>query len=170
MEGIDKKVKPIGVDADGFETLTKAVSEMLNQCPGLNGREVLFEELGESSGIAFFADNGALILSEKRSITDHVRQQCAYPFYAAYRMEGVRESRKLQAQAFLARMGKWLCKEPVCVDGQTVRLSRYPKLSGGRRITRVTRSNAYGLEPGPDGVQDWLLPVTVQYANEFDLW
>ena len=32
---------------DGFEILTNAVLELLSQFPGLNGREILFEELGK---------------------------------------------------------------------------------------------------------------------------
>ena len=164
-----EEVKPIGADVSGFSILTNAVLELLSRFPGLNGREILFEELGES-GIAFSADNGALILSERRSITDHVTQTCQYPFYIVYRTASTKEFQKLQVQAFFDAIGKWLCKEPLDVDGETVRLSTYPELSDGRKITRITRSNSYGLEPNEDGVQDWLMPVTVQYTNEFDMW
>lgn len=158
---------PIGVDATGFGVLSKAILEMLNQYPSLNGRTILFEELGKDGGIAMSADNGALIMTERRSITDHVFQTCQFPFFVVYRTTSTRENQKLQVQTFLDALGKWLCKEPVsplavaCV---------YPTLTDGRRITRITRSNAYGLEPNPNGTQDWLLPVTVQYTNEFDMW
>lgn len=165
-----EEVKPIGADVSGFSILTNAVLELLAQFPGLNGRVILFEELGTESGLAFTADNGALILSEKRSITDHVTQNCQYPFYIVYRTASTKEFQKLQVQAFFDAIGKWLCKEPVDVNGETVRLSTYPKLSDERKITRITRSNSYGLEPNEDGVQDWLLPVVVQYTNEFDMW
>lgn len=67
-------------------------------------------------------------------------------------------------------LGKWLCREPVAINGESVQLTAYPELSGNRRITRISRSNAYGIEPNEDGVQDWLLPCTVQYTNEYDLW
>ena len=66
-------------------------------------------------------------------------------------------------------LGKWICKEPAQIGDETVRLTAYPTLADGRRITRVTRSNSYGLEPNEDGVQDWLMPVTIQYTNEFDM-
>lgn len=161
--------KIIGYDVSGYEILTNAVLALLAQFPGLNGREILFEELGES-GIAFSADNGALIISERRSITDHVIQTCQFPIYIIYRTASTKEFQKLQVQAFFDAIGKWLCKEPVDVNGETVRLSAYPALSDGRKITKVTRSNSYGLEPNEDGVQDWLMPVTVQYTNEFDMW
>ena len=160
--------KPIGFDVSGYEILTNAVLALLHQFPGRNGREILFEELGDS-GIAFSADNGALVLSERRSITDHVTQTCQFPFYIIYRTTSTKEYQKLQVQAFFDAIGKWICREQVEISGETVRLTAYPKLSEGRKITRVTRSNSYGLEPNEDGVQDWLMPVTVQYTNEFDM-
>lgn len=165
-----EELKPIGADVDGFEILTNAVLELLSQFPGLNGREILFEELGKESGIAFSANNGALVMSERRSITDHVLQNCQYPFFIVYRTASTQEFQKLQVQAFFDAIGKWLCREPAVVNGETVRLKSYPALSDDRKITRITRSNSYGLEPSSDGVQDWLMPVTVEYTNEFDMW
>ena len=165
-----EELKPIGADVEGFEILTNAVLELLSRFPGLNGREILFEELGRESGIAFSANNGALVMSERRSITDHVRQTCQYPFFVVYRTASTQEFQKLQVQAFFDTLGKWLCREPAVVNGETVRLKSYPALSDDRKITRITRSNSYGLEPSSDGVQDWLMPVTVEYTNEFDMW
>lgn len=165
-----EEVKPIGQDVSGYEILTRAVSDLLNQYPGLNGREILYDELGAETGIAFSADNGALIISEKRSVTDHVYQTCQFPFFLIYRTTATTEFQKLKVQSFFDGIGKWLCKEPAEVNGETIRLKSYPALSEGRKITRITRSNSYGLEPSEDGVQDWLMPVTVQYTNEFDMW
>lgn len=162
--------KPIGTDADGCEIVTNAVLELLNRYPGLNGRNILFEELGASGGIAMSADNGAMIMSERRSITDHIVQQCQYPFFVICRSSDPQEYLKLQVQSFMDTLGKWLCREPVIINGEPVQLAAYPELSGNRRITRISRSNAYGIEPNEDGVQDWLLPCTVQYTNEYDLW
>ena len=88
-------VKPIGADVTGFEILTNAVLSLLNQFPGLNGREILFEEMGKDSGLAFSADNGALIITERRSIIDHVRQECQYPFYIVYRTASIEEYQML---------------------------------------------------------------------------
>ena len=129
----------------------------------------MFEELGPENGIAFSADNGSLIISERRSITDHVVQECQYPFFIIYRTSSTTEYQKLQVQSFFDGIGKWLCKEPLEINGESVRLSDYPALSDNRRITRVTRANSYGLDPYESGVQDWLMPVTVQYTNEFDM-
>lgn len=162
------EVKPIGYDVTGYEILTNAVLSLLSEFPGLNGREIFFEELDES-GIAFSADNGALVISETRSITDHVVQTCQFPFFVIYRTTSTKEFQKLQVQSFFDALGKWICKEPAVIGGEVVRMTAYPQLADGRRITRVTRSNSYGLEPNEDGVQDWLMPVTVQYTNEFDM-
>ena len=159
---------PIGVDATGYEVMTKAVSELLNQYPGLNDRIVTFEELEATSGIAFAADNGGLVMTEKRDILDHITQTCQFPFYIVYRTASTRAEQKIKIQTFLDSIGKWICKEPAEVDGELITLDEYPPLTQGRKIKRVTRNNSYGVEPDAKGVQDWLLPVTVEYTNEFD--
>lgn len=164
------EVKPIGIDADGYQVLTNAMLALLNSFPGLDGREILFEELGKEDGLAFSADAGALVMSERRSITDHVSQTCQYPLFVILRMNSTREYQKLQAQTFLDTLGKWLCKEPVEIDGTKHRLKSFPVLTDNRKITRISRSNSYGLDPDESGVQDWMLPVSVQYTNEFDMW
>ena len=167
---MDNELKPLGMDATGYELLTRAVLALLSSYPGLDGNEIYFEELSESSGLAFSADAGALIMTERRDITDHVKQECQFPFFVIFRTSSTREYEKLRVQNFLDTLGKWLCKEPAEIDGETIQLTTYPELSRGRKILRITRSNSYGLAPNEDGVQDWLLPVTVRYTNEFDIW
>ena len=163
--------KPIGKDASGYDVLTIAVKALLNQFPGLYENEtVKFEELGEDSGIAFSADNGALIFSETEDVLGGVRQTCQYPFYIIYRTSSTKERQKMSIQEFLDTFGKWLCREPVVIDGSEERLSNYPTLSQGRKITKVTRDNSYGLEPQERGVQDWILPVSIEYKYDFERW
>ena len=163
--------KPIGKDASGYDVLTIAVKALLNQFPGLYENEtVKFEELGEDSGIAFSADNGALIFSETEDVLGGVRQTCQYPFYIIYRTSSTKERQKMSIQEFLDTFGKWLCREPVVIDGSEQRLSNYPTLSQGRKITNVTRDNSYGLEPQESGVQDWILPVSIEYTYDFERW
>ena len=163
--------KPIGKDASGYDVLTIAVKALLNQFPGLYKNEtVKFEELGEDSGIAFSADNGALIFSETEDVLGGVRQTCQYPFYIIYRTSSTKERQKMSIQEFLDTFGKWLCREPVVIDGSEQRLSNYPTLSQGRKITKVTRDNSYGLEPQESGVQDWILPVSIGYKYDFERW
>lgn len=171
MENVGDERKPIGKDASGYDVLTIAVKALLNQFPGLYENEtVKFEELGEDSGIAFSADNGALIFSETEDVLGGVRQTCQYPFYIIYRTSSTKERQKMSIQEFLDTFGKWLCREPVVIDGSEERLSNYPTLSQGRKITKVTRDNSYGLEPQESGVQDWILPVSIEYKYDFERW
>lgn len=160
--------QPIGKDFTGYDVLTEAMKDLLNQYPGLDNEIITFEELPEDGGICFSADNGALVYSEKESVTAHVRQICRYPFYVVYRVGSNSERAKMTAQTFLDGIGKWLCKEPVTIDGDTYKLTAYPALSEGRIIKKIIRDNSYGLDPNQNSVQDWLLPVTVEYENEFD--
>ena len=171
MESVDDERKPIGKDASGYDVLTTAVKALLNQFPGLYENEtVKFEELGEDSGIAFSADNGALIFSETEDVLGGVRQTCQYPFYIIYRTSSTKERQKMSIQEFLDTFGKWLCREPVVINESEQRLSKYPTLSQGRKITKVTRDNSYGLEPQESGVQDWILPVSIEYKYDFERW
>lgn len=171
MENVGDERKPIGKDASGYDVLTIAVKALLNQFPGLYENEtVKFEELGEDSGIAFSADNGALIFSETEDVLGGVRQTCQYPFYIIYRTSSTKERQKMSIQEFLDTFGKWLCREPVVIDGSEERLSNYPTLSQGRKITKVTRDNSYGLEPQESGAQDWILPVSIEYKYDFERW
>lgn len=162
-------VKPIGSDPTGYEYMKQAVRALLNQYPGLNGEKIYFEELGEDSGIAFSADSGALVMAERRSITDHVTQTCQFPFLLVFRTTATREFEKLNVAAFLDSLGKWLCKEPVEINGEEHKLREYPVISDGRTITRITRTNSYGTTPNENKSQDWVLPVSVQYTYEFDM-
>lgn len=163
--------KPIGVDAAGYEVITNAILALLSQYPGIDDvGEILYEELQEDYGVAFFADAGALVMSEKESITAHIRQNCQYPMYIVYRTISTRERQKLQAQRFLDAIGKWICREPAIIGGTEYQLREYPPLAEGRKITKISRNNSYGTTPKDNGVQDWVLPVKVEYTNEFDKW
>ena len=47
-------LQPIGTDASGYEVLTAAIQELLNQYPGLpQGERIKLEELEKDKGIAF---------------------------------------------------------------------------------------------------------------------
>lgn len=164
-----EEIKPIGTDPTGFEYMKRAIRALLNQYPGLGEERIRFEELEEESGIAFSADSGALVMAERRSITDHIAQECQFPFLVVYRTTATREFEKLNVSAFLDSLGKWICKEPVEIDGVVHKLTDYPEISDGRKITRVTRNNSYGTAPNENKSQDWILPVSVQYIYEFDL-
>ena len=162
-------LKPIGVDADGYDILTTAMKALLNQYPGLQENETIrFEQLEDDSGIAFSNDNGALVYSEKEDVCGVMHQICQYPFFVIYRTASLLEKQKINVQAFLDSLGKWICREPVTIDGVDTRLTTFPELSGGRIIKRITRENSYGTVPQENGVQDWLLPLTVRYEYNYE--
>jgi hypothetical protein len=92
-----------------------------------------------------------------------------FPFLLIYRTNATREFEKLNVSAFLDSIGKWLCKEPVEIQGVMHRLTVYPTISDGRKITRITRNNSYGTVPNENKSQDWILPVSVQYTYEYDI-
>lgn len=167
---MDNERKPIGKDATGYEVLTEAMKDLLNRFPGLyEGEEVKYEELGEDSGIAFSNDAGALVYTEREDVIGGIHQTCQYPFFIVYRAaSSAKERQKMSIQEFLDAFGKWLCREPVVTDSGTYRLAGYPKLAGTRQIKKITRDNSYGTEPQTNGVQDWLLPVVVQYTNDIE--
>lgn len=163
--------KPIGKDAEGYEILTEAMKALLNQYPGLeDGERIKYEELGEEDGIAFYTDAGALIFSEKKDVCGIMHQVCQYPFIVVYRTASEKERQKISVQKFLDNLGKWICREPVTIGGIEARLDSFPELSKGRKIKRITRDNSYGTQPQENGVQDWLLPITVRYEYEWEEW
>lgn len=162
--------KPLSLDGVGFDILKTAVLTMLNEYPGLNGREITFSGLTMDDGISMEPESGALIYSETKNIIGEVTRQCQFPFFVVYRSGATNEFLKMNINDFLDTLGAWLSREPVAIDGVEYRLSAYPELTGGRKITNVTRFNSYALEPNENKTQDWVLPVTVNYTHEFETW
>lgn len=162
--------KPLSLDGVGFDILKTAVLTMLNEYPGLNGRGITFSSLTADDGISMEPESGALIYSETKNIIGEVTRQCQFPFFVVYRSGATSEFLKMNVNDFLDTLGAWLSREPVTIDGVEYRLAAYPELTGGREITNVTRFNSYALEPNENKTQDWVLPVTVNYTHEFEMW
>ena len=77
MDDVANELKPIGKDATGYEVITEAMKDLLNQFPGLLPDEtVKYEELGEDSGIAFSNDAGALVYSQSEDVIGGIHQTC----------------------------------------------------------------------------------------------
>lgn len=165
------KTGMIKKDAEGYEILTEALKTLLNKYPGLHeGEKIKYEELAEDSGISFYSDTGALIYSEKEDICGTMHQVCQSPFFVVYRTASSKERQKLSVQNFLDNLGKWICREPVIINGSETRLDTFPELSRGRVIERITRDNSYGTQPQENGVQDWFLPIVIRYKYEWEKW
>lgn len=164
------ETKPITTDTAGFEIVKEAILHLLNQYPGLDGREVSYMGLSEDSGLSMEPESGALVYSQKADIVGNVSQKCQLPFFVVYRSGASSDYQKFNINEFLDSLGAWLCKEPVTIDGAEERLAEYPILTGGRKITGITRFNSYAIAPNQNNTQDWLLPVTVNYTHEFESW
>ena len=161
--------KQYAIDLDGTEIVSTALLALLNQFPGLDGKEILFSTLSDTSGIGFFPTSGAVILSEKESITGHVRQVCMYPFTVVYRAAPKTETQKLRIKELLDAIGKWLERQPIVIKGETYQLADYPDLGEGRDIKSISRKSPGHLNGTyQDGVEDWSIAASLQYEVEFD--
>lgn len=165
-----EELKPLGLDGEGYAILKDAVLTLLNQFPGLARREILFSGLTEDGCISMEPDSGSLIYREKKDIIGGVHRECQFPFFVVYRSGAANSFLKMSTAEFLDTLGAWICREPVTIAGETHQLTEYPKLTGGRSITNVTRFNSYALEPNQNKTQDWVIPITVHYTHEFTMW
>ena len=166
MPEVDKKPR---YDVDGEEIITNALKKLLNSFPGLMEREtILFSTLNEDSGISFYPVSGAVIAQETISITGKVDQLCNYPFFIVYRTAADTQVSKIDIKEFLDKLGKWLEKQPVTIDGEEVKLTSYPELTEGREITEIARQTPSYLDNTSEGnVQDWVISMNLRYRNIF---
>lgn len=162
-----ENAKPMGLDGAGSDILKEAILLLLNEFPGLDGQMITFSGLSEDGGISMEPDSGALIYTERKFITGDVLRECQFPFFVIYRSAAASSFLKMSVAEFLDTLGAWVCKEPVVVDGQGYQLTAFPKLTGGRTVTGITRFNSYALEPNQNKTQDWVIPITVRYKHEF---
>lgn len=169
MPEADKK-KPVRYDVDGFEAVTEAIQTLLNQYPGLEGLQIQFSTLEKDGGIAWIPITGAAIDTEKKYITGKVYQLCNYPFYVVYRTGTSMPARKITVKEFLDSLGRWLERQPVKIGEETLLLTEYPNLSGGRKITSISRQTSGYLDTiEQDGVENWVIYLALKYTNEFYL-
>ena len=160
----------IGMDLDGFDKITTALRELINQYPGLDvGEEIQFATLSEDGGIAMFPTNGAMIRREVESITGHVTQECLYPFFILYRTFGLSENKKANIKEWLDDFGRWLERQPIRVNNQDYVLKEYPLLTENRIIKKIQRqSPAYLDSVNENKSENWMINLLLTYSNEFD--
>lgn len=159
----------IKYDVDGYETVTAALLDLLNQYPGLeSGYEISLATLGEESGIAMYPISGAVIETEKKFITGKTTQVCLYPFYIIYRASGLSESRKAAVKEWLDSLGRWLEGRTVTIKGTDYQLSEYPTLTGNRKFLSIVRqSPAYLDTVNENKSENWAVYITARYQNAF---
>lgn len=162
--------KQVRYDIDGYDVVTAALRELINQYPGISaGDEITFSVLGEDSGKAMFPVSGAIIETEKESITGHVTQVCLYPFYVIYRAGGLSENRKATVKEWLDNLGRWLEKLPIKISDTEYVLAEYPELTGDREFLSINRQSPGYLDNVNDNQsEDWVISISARYQNEFD--
>lgn len=163
----DEQVK---YDVDGYELVTKALWDLLNQYPALaDGDEFLFAEVDQATGKAFIPTSGAAITTEIADVTDHVEQTCMYPFMIITKAAGLSENNKVKVKEWLDNLGRWLELQTVTINNKSVKLGSYPTLTGTRKFKNITRTGpSYLQDVSNDNVEQWVISLEATYTNEFD--
>lgn len=169
MAIVTQQAQRLPIDTEGTGIISTVLLNLLNEFPGLAGREISFSTLGDADGIAFFPSNGAVFLSNSEDITGHVRQVCLYPFEIVYRSAPKSDEQKIRIKEFLDMLLKWLEQQPVTIDGVEYQLSSYPAIEQGRVIKNVARNNPAHLNAAyQDGIEDWIIAAQLRYEAEYD--
>lgn len=163
------KEKIVRYDLDGYDAITSALRELLNQFPGLKrGEEIAFSELQEDTGIAMFPTSGAIVETEKTTITGKVTEVCLYPFFVVYRASGLSENRKAKVKEWLDTLGRWLEQKEVVIDDVRYKLEDLPPLTEGRVFLSINRqSPAYMDNTSEDKTEDWVVSISARYQYEY---
>ncbi|MBR2680492.1 MAG: hypothetical protein IKE23_07030 [Exiguobacterium sp.] len=151
------------LDVDGYDEVTKALSDLLNECP-LIDENVRFNVLYDDGGIAFFPVTGAVIERERKDVLGGVEQWCSYPFIIVDREFSLDEDRRVAVKEWLDSIGRYLEKQTV--DGAV--LSAYPTLTGNRYFTEIRRTSPSSqMDINQDGSEDWSISMVARYRNSY---
>lgn len=157
------------IDIDGTDLVSTALLTLLNQFPGLEGREIAFSTLDESKGISMFPTAGAVIIENTENVLGDVHQVCAYPFDIVYRAALKTDRHKLRVKEFLDTIGKWLELQPVTISGTVHHLIEYPSIGDNRKINSIMRTTPSFLNAATqDGVEDWVISCQLRYESDFN--
>lgn len=161
--------KQVKYDVDGYDAVTSALRELLNQYPALSDNdEIAFASLGEDSGKAMFPISGAAVETEKTSVTGKVTEVCLYPFYVIYRAAGLSENRKATVKEWLDNLGKWLEQKKVLINGTEYQLKKLPPLTDGREFLSISRQTpAYLDTVNENQSENWAIYISARYQYEY---
>lgn len=156
-------------DLDGQEVITDALMKLINRYPGLSSEDTIkFSILGEDNGKAIFPVSGAMVETEKNTITGKVIQECLYPFYVIYRAAGLSEQRKASVKEWLDNLGKWLERQKIVVNNTEYRLDDYPSLTGERKFLSIKRNTPSYLDSTNENMsENWAIYISARYQNIF---
>lgn len=114
-------------DIEGQKAITNALMDLLNEYPVLKSiQSIDFSFLEESKGIAFYALGGAVIISDKESVTGNVELKCQYPFTVVFRDKPVRENRRIEICTFLDNLGEVVRNAANTNRGRNAAVDRIP--------------------------------------------
>ena len=151
----------VRLDVDGYNEVTRAISDLLNNCPFCD-EQIRFNVLYDDGGIAFFPVTGAVIERERKDVLGGVEQWCSYPFLLVDREFSLDEDRREFIKEWLDDIGRWLEKQTV--NGYT--LDEYPTLTGSRRFTEIRRTAPSSqVDLNSDGSEDWSISLVARYRN-----
>lgn len=162
--------KKIKYDLDGYDIITNALMTLLNQYPDLGSDKIRFSTFATESGIAMFPSIGAVVETERRSVTGKVYQSCNYPFNIVYKVAGLSENSKIGIKDFLDKLGKWLEMQPVTIGAEQHRLESYPALTENREIKSISRTTPAYLDTVEENkTENWVISLILRYSNEFKM-
>jgi len=72
------------IDYDGTDVMSRVITNLVNQFPGMKGVTFEFAGVSETSGFGIYPTAGAAIESGKQDILGHVRQRCQYRLQGRY--------------------------------------------------------------------------------------
>lgn len=158
------------VDVEGYELVTEALMNLVNQFPGLEEGETFgFATEPADEGEAIFPTTGSFIYDERESITGHVTQMCQYPFTVVYRASGLNSARRMTAKEWLDTFGRWIEKQPITIGTETYVLQEWPDLTKEREIREISRqAPAFLTGVDENKCENWIMDVVIRYRNEFD--
>lgn len=162
----DKKIE---YDVEGYDILTTALMDLLNDYPALSeGKTIKFNTLNENSGKAMFPVSGSIIERKNRDILGRTTEICNYPFYVICRYGHLTESRKVNMKEWLDNLGRWLEKQTIKVGDVEHTLIDYPYLTGNREIIEIRRTTPATLNAINDNnTEDWAITITARYRNQY---
>lgn len=162
------KDRQTDIDIDGTEVVSTVLLTLLNQFPGLDGKEIQFSSLSDTAGIGMFPTSGAVIVENTENVLGEVHQVCAYPFDIVYRAALKTERHRLRVKEFLDTLGKWLERQPVMIGGTMQHLTQYPDIGDNREIENIMRTTPAFLNAiMQDGVEDWMISGQLRYKVDF---
>lgn len=157
------------IDIEGTDVVSTVLLTLLNQFPGLDGREIMFSTLTETSGISMFPTSGAVVIENRENVLGEVHQVCAYPFDIIYRAALKTDKHKLRVKEFLDALGKWLERQPVTIMETEYHLTEYPDIGDKRKIDSIMRTTPAFLNAIlPNGIEDWMFSGQLRYEVDYN--